>query len=60
MANTVDEYDFDDKDDITSMKRKRLSTTVNITSSDYLNKNRQAVFSNVSSGDNDDEDTTKL
>ena len=58
MANTVDEYDFDNEDIIQSIGRRRLSTTVNITPSDYLSKNRQAVFSNIVR--DDDEDTTSL
>ena len=63
MANTVDDYDFDEEDTITS--RKRLSTTVNLTPSDYLNQHRQAIFSNISRhGDDDEEeeeeDTTSL
>lgn len=59
MANTVDDYDFDEEDTITS--RKRMSTTVNLTPSDYLNQHRQAIFSNASRHDDDDEeDTTSL
>ena len=57
MANTVDDYDFDEEDTMTS--RNRLSTTVNLTPSDYLHKHRQAIFSNVSRDDGD-EDTTSL
>ena len=48
MANTVDEYEFDDEDTIKSMSQKRLSTNSDINPSDYLYRNRQAVvFSNT-------------
>ena len=57
MANTVDDYDFDEED--TMKSRNRLSTTVNLTPSDYLHKHRQAIFSNISRDDGD-EDTTTL
>ena len=52
MANTVDEFDFNDDDDnIISMRQKRLSTSINISPSDYLNRNRQAVVSSNTSRD---------
>ena len=61
MANTVDEFDFDEHDTIASRRRKRLSTSVTMTPSDYLNKDRQAVFTNTAATtDDEDEDTTSL
>jgi len=58
MANTVDEYDFDDEDTIKSTSRKRLSTTIDITPSDYLYRNRQAVVFSSTLLDDEDEDTS--
>ena len=61
MPNTVDEYAFDEDDTIQSMKRKRLSTNIDITPSEYLHRNRQAVvFSNTLIDDNEGEDITSL
>ena len=58
MPNTVDEFVFDEDDTIRSMRRKRLSTNIDITPSEYLHRNRQAiVFSNT---DDEGEDTTSL
>ena len=60
MANTVDEYAFDEDDTIQSMRRKRLSTNINIPPSEYLHRNRQAVvFSNTLMND-EGEDITSL
>jgi len=59
MANTVDEYEFDDEDTIKSTSRNRLSTTIDITPSDYLYRNRQAVvFCNTLYDGDGDEDTS--
>ena len=60
MANTVDEFTFHDDDTIKSMSRNRLSTSINISPSDYLHRNRQAVLSSNTSKDNEGDNTTSL
>ena len=57
MANTVDDFSFDEKDTIKS-HRQRLSTKGIIKPSDYLGRNRQAVVYNTSV--TKEEDTTAL
>lgn len=56
-VNMADDFDFHDDDAIKSMRRKRLSTSISITPSEYLYRNRQAV---VSSRKDEVEDTTTL
>ena len=60
MPNTVDEFVFDEDDTIRSMRRKRLSTNIDITPSEYLHRNRQAVVSSNTVMDDEGEVITSL
>jgi len=60
MPNTVDEFVFDEDDTIRSMRRKRLSTNIDITPLEYLHRNRQAVVSSNTVMDDEGEVITSL
>lgn len=58
MANTVDEFTFDENDTIKTMGRDRLNTNVDMTPTVYLHLNHQAVVTSNTLDDEDDNTTS--